>query len=59
MKVYFMWFTYDIKERIERIDPFRWTHPFCSQQLEYLEDKLRELRFVSPDDAEQKVRLEY
>lgn len=27
----------------------------CSQQLEYLEDKLRELRFVGAHDEEQKV----
>jgi hypothetical protein len=29
----------------------------CSQQLEYLEDKLRELRFVASGDGEQKVCL--
>jgi len=30
---------------------------FCSEQLEYLEDKLRELRFVRVNDSEQKVRI--
>ena len=32
------------------------TLPACSEQLEFLEDKLREYRFLDPADVENKVR---